>query len=285
MCLDGSAKQALSWRMNKHEESASEVSEGLAEPLHSVRIRLYPNHLPSAEGDLLARVENETVLSMKDIIANLIRRTGFPGNPGEMLRVCEAVAGEIEYSLLDGYAVDTGLAVYSVHVGGNWKSALEIDDRTKHPVSFKVRIKERVRRLACLITLKASGRDTTQGAIYTATWEANPESAAAGFHILDIRGAGLKIAGNPELRDAAAASGEPYTPAGVYLAGEDGAETSAYIATNHWKHLRVVVPADSISGPCRLRIITYTTAGYGTNLLAAPRLVEYDNLVQFTTLT
>jgi hypothetical protein len=271
--------------MPKHKESAGEVAENLAEPLHSVRINLYPNNLPEPEGGLVARVENEAVLRLEDLIANLIERTGFHGDAREMRRICEAVVGEAEYSLANGYGVDTGLAVYSVRIGGIWQSALEIDDRAKHPVTFDVRIKERVRQLAALVTLKLSGRDKTQGAIYTVTEERDAAEAAEGFHILEIRGAGLKLADNPHLRESAAAAGEPYKAAGVYVVDEDGAETAAWPAVNHWKRLRVVVRADSAQGPCRLHIVTCTTAGYGTNLLSAPRLVEYGETVQLSALT
>ncbi|MDR0720394.1 MAG: hypothetical protein LBF78_12225 [Treponema sp.] len=48
-----------------------------------IRVKLYPNYLPGAEGVYIARADNEASLSIKQACAALKTRGGFTGNYDE----------------------------------------------------------------------------------------------------------------------------------------------------------------------------------------------------------
>ncbi|MDR0474158.1 MAG: hypothetical protein LBH43_10865, partial [Treponema sp.] len=52
--------------------------------LHKIRVKLYPSHLQNAEGQFIARTDNERTLTPKDICIAAKTRGGFPGSIDEM---------------------------------------------------------------------------------------------------------------------------------------------------------------------------------------------------------
>ncbi|MDR2796795.1 MAG: DUF4469 domain-containing protein [Treponema sp.] len=55
------------------------------EVLHRIRVNLYPNYLPKAEGVYIARTDNETSLSIEEVCAAFKNRGGFTGNYGDLV--------------------------------------------------------------------------------------------------------------------------------------------------------------------------------------------------------
>jgi hypothetical protein len=81
--------------------------------MHRIRIKLYPNYLPSVEGTYIARTDSEASLSVEQVCAALKNRGGFTGNYDDLVVYVKAFFDEAAYQLCDGYAVNTGY--YSVH--------------------------------------------------------------------------------------------------------------------------------------------------------------------------
>jgi hypothetical protein len=58
-------------------------------------VRLFPNRLQTRPGGFSARVQSGGTLGLEELIANLVRRTRFHGDPGEMLRIARAIVAEV----------------------------------------------------------------------------------------------------------------------------------------------------------------------------------------------
>jgi hypothetical protein len=294
--------------------SATGAIANIVEATHRIHVRLFPSKLPppvvstssttettddahtvvepvettSARG-YVARVQTEGVLSVEQTIANLIVRTNFQGEPREMARIYHAITAEQEYSLADGWSVDTGFAVFSVRVGGLWRSPSEAADRAAHPVTFRVRIKRRFKALAENIALEVVGRPgAPEGTIYT-VWAMDDAAYAGALHtdpvhtdadlwtlsatpggILLIRGDGLKVTDNPKGTERA----------GVYFIDNAGNRTAGFLVHNGYKRLKVIVPPTLPPGGYTISVVTYHTCTHGTTVLDKARLVESPILVQ-----
>jgi hypothetical protein len=78
------------------------------EVLHRIRVKLYPNYLPNAEGAYIARTDSEASLSIEDVCASLKNRGGFTGNYDDLTDRIKQYFDEMAYQLCDGFAVNTG---------------------------------------------------------------------------------------------------------------------------------------------------------------------------------
>jgi len=126
-------------------------------PLHKIRIKLYPNYLHSVDGAYVARTDNEASLSVEQVCAALKERGGFMGSYETLVENVHLFMKESAYQLCDGYAVNTGY--YSIHpnVGGTFDSASEAHDREKHPITFRFRAQNKLRRLVQNIEIVVEG--------------------------------------------------------------------------------------------------------------------------------
>ncbi|WP_461255447.1 DNA-binding domain-containing protein [Treponema sp. R80B11-R83G3] len=127
------------------------------EVLHRIRVKLYPNYLPSAEGAYLARTVSEASLNIEQVCAALKNRGGFTGDYEDLINYVKEFFDEAAYQLCDGFAVNTGY--YSIHpnIGGTFNNAAEMHDHKKHPISFRFRIQNKLRRLAENIKVEVEG--------------------------------------------------------------------------------------------------------------------------------
>ena len=133
--------------------------------LHHIRIKLYPNHLPNAEGQYTARTNNDASLSIEEVCAALKQRGGFTGNYDDLVNHVRQFFDEAAYQLCDGFAVNTGY--YSIHpvIGGTFESAHESYDRKKHPITFRFRTRPKLRALTEKIDITIQGLANIRGSI------------------------------------------------------------------------------------------------------------------------
>jgi hypothetical protein len=129
------------------------------EVLHRIKVRLHPSNLPKANGAYAASIDSEAVLGIEEVCAALKLRGGFTGSYDDLVSNVRQFFDEAVYQLCDGFAVNTGY--FSIHpsVGGFFERAEE-PEREKHPVRFRFRTRERLRRLAEYIEIGVEQGDT-----------------------------------------------------------------------------------------------------------------------------
>jgi hypothetical protein len=246
--------------------SAAALINELIEKLHRIHVKLYPNYLKDVDGAFVARTAQETVLTVHDLAASLKNRAGFTGNAADLIDHHEQLMAEMKYQLCDGFAVNLGPVSIHPRVGGTWEHANEAGDREKHPVTFGMRVRGELSRMAAAITLVCEGpaeaaaeidevADVTSGTVN--------ESLTPGGVIV-ITGHKLKVAGAaPGVGIAITgtrADGSPYT----------GAVQPPYVE-NTARKVIVTLPAAIPAGTFKVQI---TTQYAGSALLNDPRIIR-----------
>ena len=84
------------------------IINNVNEVLHRIRVKLYPNYLPSVEGQYIARTNNEASLSIEQVCAALKNRGGFTGSYDALIDHVRQFFDEAAYQLCDGFAVNMG---------------------------------------------------------------------------------------------------------------------------------------------------------------------------------
>jgi hypothetical protein len=128
----------------------------IAAVLHKIRIKLHPCRLPGKEGLFIARIDNETVLSVEEVCAALVARGSFTGDYGTLVMYVKCFFDEVVYQLCDGFGVKN--RYFSMHpiVGGYFRGPEEANDRKAHPVGFGFQVLPPLQDLTDLITIEAS---------------------------------------------------------------------------------------------------------------------------------
>jgi hypothetical protein len=72
---------------------------------HTIKAKLYPNHLQSIEGNYISHTDNEKTLYPMDIVTSLTVRANFSVTVEDMMKYTELYHAEEMYQLADGYAV------------------------------------------------------------------------------------------------------------------------------------------------------------------------------------
>ena len=141
------------------------IINNVTEVLPRLRVKLYPNYLPNAEGAYIARTDSEASLNIEQVCAALKNRGGYGGDYEDLVEAVKQFFDEAAYQLCDGYAVNTGY--YSVHpnVGGTFNNTSEIHDHKKHPITFRFRTGRKLRRLIEHIAVDIEGIADTSGYI------------------------------------------------------------------------------------------------------------------------
>jgi hypothetical protein len=171
----------------------------VAEVLHRIRVKLYPNYLPKVEGEYIARTDSESMLSVEQVCAALKNRGGFTGSYDDLVEHVRLFLNEVAYQLCDGYAVN---AIYfSMHpkVRGTFNSRHERVSEETHPVAFAFRVRGPLRDIAQYIVVEVEGIADTNGYIEeltdTATGAVN-ETITVGENVVVV-GHKLKVDGAP----------------------------------------------------------------------------------------
>jgi len=234
--------------------------------LHKIRVNLYPSYLPDVEGTYIARTENESSLSIEQVCAALKERGGFTGNYEDLLENVHRFFKEAAYQLCDGFAVNTGY--FSIHpgVGGTFNSAAEINDTEKHPIIFRFRALNKLRRLSQNIELIVGGVVSADQYIdeFTDVETGAVNETITSGGMFAIHGHKIKIAGNaPDVGIYFAAVGDPAQTVKV----------NKRLAENVPSNIIGIVPAlpETVTS---WKIIIKTQFSSGGTLLKEPRTVE-----------
>jgi hypothetical protein len=115
------------------------------ERMHKLRVKLYPNYLPSGEETFIARTINEAAVSVEEICAAMKNRAGYPGSVDELIQSVHHFFKEMEYQLADGFAVNTGLSTIHVNLRGTFHS--DKDPTRDHALDFRFQPLKRLRDL------------------------------------------------------------------------------------------------------------------------------------------
>jgi hypothetical protein len=171
----------------------------IPEVLHKIHVRLYPNHLPTVEGEYIARPKSDSMLTIEEICATLKKRGGFTGSYDDLVSHVKLFLDEAAYQLCDGYSVN--FEYYSIHpkIKGTFNKKHEHVNEDNHPVTFVFRIRNLFRELLKFISVIVDGLADTGGyidAITDISTGAVNESVTPGKNFV-ITGLKLKIAGNP----------------------------------------------------------------------------------------
>jgi hypothetical protein len=239
--------------------------------LHKIKVRLFPNTLPTVKEPYIARTSGEKLLTVEEICASLKNRGGFTGDYGQVVTNAKQFFDEAAYLLCDGYGLNMGYFSIHTRVGGGWKTVDEANDRIKHPVGFSFRVRRPLAELADRIELDAQGITSNEGFIGEALDEATgslDETATIG-NILTITGSGLKVAGDGDC--------------GVYFQSEDDQSlTRLVLAVNEPKTLKVVVPALPAGNEYRIVVKTCTPTGKHGGQLKTMRTIISDFTLSIT---
>jgi hypothetical protein len=168
--------------------------------LHKIRAKLYPNHLQGkAEGQYIARTENERTLGAKDICTTAKTRGGYPGSMEELLEHVNWFNAEVAYQLADGYAVSNDWYTIYPHIGGTFESPRDKHDPEKNKISFRFSPRKRLRDIIKNISVEIQGVADTNGFI---NYLIDQEDAEFGHNMylpgnmVAIYGSKIKIAGD-----------------------------------------------------------------------------------------
>ena len=258
------------------------MTDDTAPILHSIRIKLYPNHMKSRiKGAYIARTASNRTLSIEEVCTLAKNRGGYSGRIEEMTAHVRRYFDEAAYNLCDGFAIDTGYYSIQPSIGGTFDSPNEANDRAKHPVSFTMRLHASMTSLAQYIDVVVDSIVKTQGAIHTlidaASAEENRTLTPGG--VFTVRGYKIKLAGaSPEvgLYFHPAPPEEPLAP-GALIDTPSPAQTvrtvasegvKARIADNRSTQLIGIVPP---LAPGRYNVTVITHYSRGSLLLKTPR--------------
>ena len=139
------------------------IINNVTEVLHRIRVKLYPNYLPNVEGAYIARTDSEASLNIEQVCAALKNRGGFGGDYEDLVEAVKQFFDEAAYQLCDGFAVNVGY--YSVHpnVGGTFNTVTEAHDHKKHPITFRFRANNKLRKLVEHIGVDIEGIADSSG--------------------------------------------------------------------------------------------------------------------------
>jgi hypothetical protein len=124
------------------------IAEEVEVRLHRIRVKLYENHMTAIEGKYIAKTDSEAMLPFPQVCASLKDRDLYHGDTAELARLFMLVMREAGHLLCDGFGVNFHFFSLHAHVGGIFTRVIEGISPDKHPILFKFRVREPLRRLA-----------------------------------------------------------------------------------------------------------------------------------------
>ena len=201
--------------------------------LHRIRVRLYPNYLPGAEGRFFAKTDTEAYLGVERICAALKNRGGFLGSYENLIENIKQFLDECAYQLCDGFGLNLGY--YSVYpdIGGTFDSEKEVHDPKKNPIRFKFRTRLPLRDLVNHIAVDITG--VADGNAFIDEFIDRDEDSVNGLYapgdMFCINGSKIKLAGdNPGCGVFFVPVGDPSKAVKATRIGENSASTVTGIA-------------------------------------------------------
>jgi hypothetical protein len=227
---------------------------------------LYPNLLTQNNpNDYVARVASDKSLSIPDICKAAVERGGADISIAAMKHAVELFFKEMAYQLCDGFAVNTGWFVASVHIKGVYDSPLDTFDPKRHTVVIELHQGSLLRSELQNITVEVLGVAET-GVLIAQVIDVKSGTVndlLTPNRNLKIAGDKIKIVGD-----------DPSN--GVYFINEQGATTKvdqSDIVTNNPSELIIVIP-ELPAGTYHLSVTTQFTSG--ARWLNEPRSATFD---------
>ncbi|MDR0427715.1 MAG: DUF4469 domain-containing protein [Dysgonamonadaceae bacterium] len=130
----------------------------MANILHRIKAYLYENPLTKENpNDLVARVDSEVSLTVKDIAESAALRGGADISASAMEHATNLWLKEMAYRLCDGFSINTGWFTASVHIRGTFDSPLEHFNPDKHRVLFEFHQGSELRKELSTVTVEVLG--------------------------------------------------------------------------------------------------------------------------------
>jgi hypothetical protein len=241
----------------------------MATILHRIKAHLYDNALTKDNpDDLIARVNSERSLGVKDICESAATRGGADVSAAAMEHAVNLWLKEMGYRLCDGFSVNAGWFTASTHIKGVFNSPDEKFDPQKHTVLFEFHQGAQLRKELDSVEVQIEGL-ADSGIIISQVTDVKTGSIndlLTPNRNLRIHGHKLKIAGDSEAN-------------GVYFINQDTqAETKidpTDIVTNNPAELVAVIPALA-AGTYKVKV---TTQFAGTTPLKEPRTATFDKIL------
>ncbi|MDR0606683.1 MAG: DUF4469 domain-containing protein, partial [Bacteroidales bacterium] len=171
----------------------------MAKILHKIKAWLYKNLLTKDNpNDYIARVNSERSLGIKDICEAAVSRGGADISAASMEHGVNLFFNEMSYQLCDGYSINTGWFIASVHIHGTFDSPNETFNPEKHTVLFEFHQGATLRKELENVTVEILGVAET-GIIIDQVIDVKTGSVndlLTVNHNLKINGDKLKIAGD-----------------------------------------------------------------------------------------
>ena len=138
---------------------------GVSQVLHHVKVKLYPNYLPTGENTVLARTDSEASLSIEQVCAALRDRGGYKGDFDDLVKNAKSLIEEAAYQLCDGFTVNLGLFSLYFSVGGTFKTEHDTADSKSHPLSLRIRVHSPFPKLVQAVHIQIEGFADVSGCI------------------------------------------------------------------------------------------------------------------------
>jgi hypothetical protein len=236
---------------------------------HQLDMTLSENPLTEDENDYVARVIADRTVGVHEICQSSEERGGADISALAMEHAVGLFHKEMVYRLCDGFSVNTGCYIASVHVKGVFNSLTEGFDPEKHTVTVEFRQGAELRKELANVKVNILGKADSgffiAEVIDLRTGSVN-DLLTPGRN-LRIMGGKLKVEGN-----------DP--SCGVYFVNEaDGSKVkvdAADIVENVKGHLLIITPLLA-AGTYRLEVTTQY--GGGGKFLKTPRTTTFDRLL------
>ena len=118
-----------------------------------IKAYLYDNTVTGKSGDLIARVQSDRSLGVRDICRLATTHGGSGISPEAMEYAVRLWMGEMAYNLCDGFSVNTGWFTASPSIRGAFEHDGDKFNPEKHPVFFEFHQRNRLRELLKDVTV------------------------------------------------------------------------------------------------------------------------------------
>jgi hypothetical protein len=230
---------------------------------------LYPNSLTPDEHDFILRLAPSRTLNVKEICESAVKRGGADVPASAIEHAVNTFLGEMGYLLCDGFSVNTGWFMASLHVKGVANSRTEQYNKDKHTLLFEIHQGALLRKELENVTIEVLGVADTDAVIAQVidVKTGSVNDLLTPNRNLKIAGSKIKIAGEKEGN-------------GIYFVNQATAERikvdDSDIVINNPSELIVVIP-DLTAGEYLLEVTTQFSGG--TRLLNNPRTCTFDSVL------
>jgi hypothetical protein len=238
----------------------------MADILHHIKAKLFPNELTEDPDDYLAKVSAERSIDIAGVCRSATGRGGEPGKPETMEQQARAFLKEMAYLACDGFSVNAEYFTLDTQIKGVFNRADEKFTPGKHSVYFRFNQGDLMRQLIPTITVDVVGVGDAQPVIKSV---ADVKSGTLNDRltpgkILKIRGDKIKLVGE-------------HPGIGIWFEAETTGERirveADEIGTNNPSELMITIP-DLPAGAYCIEVVTQFNGG--ATLLKEPRTARLN---------